>query len=583
MNYTLDRKERLEALGWGLLLALVTSLPYLFGYVASPAGKYFLGFVLNPNDQNTYFMWMSQVASGEMLLRNLYTSIPHEGAILNLVFLAAGWTGKLLGSLDIAYQLLRLTAVVVLAWSVWLFVATFTPSRERRRWLFLTVVFGAGVGWVWNLIRLWNGDFGGLVQDTELLLRPLDLWVPEGYVFYSMLVMPHFSLAIALLLLTVRCAAIGLVDNRLGMTATAGLLCFALSFVHPYDVLIALGLAGSVAMLYSLRQRALSRTVWRHVGLLLLIGSGPVLYNYWILNSNPGMQAWLVQNHSASPPPVSYLAGYGLLLLGAVLHTVKHRRELGADLAPVQWLYAWLLILPLALYAPIDFQRRLVIGAVAPLAVLSMLLLLDWLGKQRFTGRRARTATLAVVLGLVSLSSTFHWLNSFRKAADHGGELFVESGMVEALRAIADAPTAHGTVLARFETGNHVPRFTGRATVVGSRGQTGNFDRVRASTEAFYRGDMSDAQMAAFLTGQRVRWVVIGPHEAAIMAPGTRQRLARLDLQPWYTDSDGRYEVLVPAAVTGQTVSCNRVSGTLPSPGDNRDKNAICDTHTDPA
>ena len=209
MNYTLDRKERLEALGWGLLLALVTSLPYLFGYVASPAGKYFLGFVLNPNDQNTYFMWMSQVASGEMLLRNLYTSIPHEGAILNLVFLAAGWTGKLLGSLDIAYQLLRLTAVVVLAWSVWLFVATFTPSRERRRWLFLTVVFGAGIGWVWNLIRLWNGDFGGLVHDTELLLRPLDLWVPEGYVFYSMLVMPHFSLAIALLLLTVRYAAIG--------------------------------------------------------------------------------------------------------------------------------------------------------------------------------------------------------------------------------------------------------------------------------------------------------------------------------------------------------------------------------------
>ena len=146
MNYALKREERREALGWGLLLALVTSLPYLLGYVASPAEKYFLGFVLNPADQNTYFMWMSQVASGELLLHNLYTSIPHEGAVLNLVFLVAGWTGKLLGSLDVAYQLLRLVAVVVLAWSVWLFVATFTASRERRRWLFLTVVFGAGIG-----------------------------------------------------------------------------------------------------------------------------------------------------------------------------------------------------------------------------------------------------------------------------------------------------------------------------------------------------------------------------------------------------------------------------------------------------
>jgi len=87
MNYRLEREERLEALGWGLLLALVTSLPYLLGYMASPAEKYFLGFVLNPADQNTYFMWMSQVASGEILLQNRYTSIPHEGAVLNFVFL----------------------------------------------------------------------------------------------------------------------------------------------------------------------------------------------------------------------------------------------------------------------------------------------------------------------------------------------------------------------------------------------------------------------------------------------------------------------------------------------------------------
>jgi len=445
-------------------------------------------------------------------------------------------------------------AVVLLAWSAWLFVATFTAARERRRWLFLTVVFGAGVGWVWNLYRLWNGDFGGLVSDTDMLSRPLDMWVPEGYVFYSMLVMPHFSVAIALLLLTVRCAAIGLADNRLAMTATAGLLCFALSFVHPYDVLIALGLACSVAALHSLRQRAVGRMVWRHIGLLLLLGSGPVLYNYWILNNNPGMQAWLVQNHSASPAPVSYLAGYGLLLIGAFWYTVKHRHDLGSNLSPVQWLYAWLLLLPLALYAPIDFQRRLVIGAVAPLAVLSMLLLLDWLEERRFTTQRASTATLALVLLLVSLSSTFHWLNSFRKTSDHAGELFVASDLVEALRTIAAAPNAQGTVLARFETGNHVPRFTGHATVIGSRGQTGNFERVRASTEAFYRGNMSDAQMRDFLDAQRVRWVVIGPHEAAIMPPDLRQRLKALDLQTWYSTDAGRYEVLVPAAVTGSAV-----------------------------
>jgi hypothetical protein len=560
MKHWLERGEHGEALVWGILLAVVTTLPYLLGYLGSPGGKYFLGFVLNPADQNTYFMWMTQVASGELLLRNLYTSVPHDGAMLNLVFLAAGWTGRVLGSLDLAYQLLRIFAVVMLAWSAWLFVATFAATRQQRRWLFLAVVLGAGVGWIWNAYRLLNGEFGGLVGDTELLSRPLDQWVPEGYVFYSMLVMPHFSLAIALLLLTVRYAAIGMVDNRLAPSVAAGMLCFVLSFVHPYDVLVVFGLAGGVASLRSLRQRRLDPAVWRHVGVLLLTGSGPVLYNYWILNSNPGMHAWLVQNHSASPGPASYLAGYGLLLLGAALYTLRQRQELGVDSTPRQWLFVWLLVLPLALYAPIDFQRRLVIGAAAPMAVLAMLLVLDWLDARRFSLRHARTVTLALFIGLVSLSSVFHWLNSFRKAADHAGEMFVDRGMVETLQAIAAAPQDNATVLARFATGNHVPRFTGKATVIGSRGQTGNFDRVQASTDAFYRGEMSDAQMVAFLAEHRVGWIVIGPHEAAIMAPDLRQRLARLEVESWYRADDGAYEVLLRTPPTSHARSSASLS-----------------------
>ena len=47
-------------------------------------------------------------------------------------------------------------------------------------------------------------------------------------------------------------------------------------------------------------------------------------------------------------------------------------------------------------------------------------------------------------------------------------------------------------------------------------------------------------------------WVVIGPHEADIMAPDLRQRLARLELQSWYRAGDGAYEVLLRSPVTGR-------------------------------
>ena len=35
MNYRLERAEHREGLGWGILLALVTTLPYLLGYPVS--------------------------------------------------------------------------------------------------------------------------------------------------------------------------------------------------------------------------------------------------------------------------------------------------------------------------------------------------------------------------------------------------------------------------------------------------------------------------------------------------------------------------------------------------------------------
>ncbi len=99
LTIQMSRQEHAEALAWALLIAVLTSLPYLLGYLSAPPDRYFLGFVLNAGDQNTYFMWMTQAAAGEVFLRNLYTSIAHEGAMLSLFFLPSpGSAGSAAGS-----------------------------------------------------------------------------------------------------------------------------------------------------------------------------------------------------------------------------------------------------------------------------------------------------------------------------------------------------------------------------------------------------------------------------------------------------------------------------------------------------
>ncbi len=508
--YTLSRKEHFEAISWGIILAIFTSLPYITGYISSPDNKYFLGFVLNPGDSNTYFMWMTQVSGGAIFLKNLYTSIPHDGAMLNFVFVFAGWLAKIFNSLDLAYQLLRVIAVITLTWSSWYFTALFFENTERRRWAVLLVVFGSGLGWTWNIYRLFSGDYGNTIVDTDLLNRPLDLWVPEGYVFYSMLVMPHFTLAIAFLMLTVRYAASGLLQNNIIHTATAGVFCFVLSFVHPYDVLIALGLTGTVTALFSWQQRKIDLNIWRHVILLFMISVGPILYNYWILHSNPGMNAWLVQNKSGSPAPWSYISGYGLLLLGALAYLIQNRRQIGRDLSPTQWLFAWLLLLPLALYAPIDFQRRLVIGASIPLALLTILWIFAYLDSAKTAQRKKHALILIAAIAFMSLSSAFHWLNSFRKATDYNGEMFIDRELAKTLEIISLIENPQDlTVMSRFSIGNHIPRFTGKTTVIGSRGQTGNFDYLLEKTNDFFEGQLPLDDANQLLKQQRVGWLVL--------------------------------------------------------------------------
>ena len=64
------------------------------------------------------------------------------------------------------------------------------------------------------------------------------------------------------------------------------------------------------------------------------------------------------------------------------------------------------------------------------------------------------------------------------------------------------------------------------------------------------------------------------------MAAGTRQRLAKLDLQSWYTDRHGRYEILVPASE--RAASCHATHGSLPATDNSDSNNTVCDKQTDP-
>lgn len=548
MNSSRLTDARISAREWWtvVLVSVVVTVaafaPYIYAYMTTPGDLEYLGFVLNTKDQNTYFMWMHQVADGDYFLRNLYTAIPHEGAMFNLYFIVFGAPAKYWGwSLDTCYQLARVISTFMLAICAYALAATFVP-RGRGRWLtWFAIVFTAGFGWLTSIIAALTGEVGGPLTAEQMLTKPVDTWVPEAYPWFSMVVMPHFTMALAVLFLTFRWTVMGLLENDFKTTLLAGVTLFALSFVHPYDVIVLYAVAGTGALGMIRFMKTPFKQAAQHLSILFGLGTPPIVYNYIILNENAGMKAWLDQNISDSPNPIAYLLGFGLPLVIAAWWVFQTLKSETTRRGPALFLASWIIVIPILLYFPVAFQRRLAIGLSGPLAVAMMMQLL---GKENLSPRgRARFRWAVAIVLVASLSSGFHFVNGFRKVRDHGGENYLPKNVVASLRKIDALERGPGTVLSSFELGNAVPRYTGRVTVIGSRGQTGNFDELLVKVERFYMNQMSAAEVDEFLADQRVEFIVYGPHEKKI--GDATETLTHLEGRGWKPFESGSPDVVI--------------------------------------
>jgi hypothetical protein len=93
--------------------------------------------------------------------------------------------------LIVVFHLARLMAGLILLLTAFRFVALVTPHPHERRLAFVLLFSASGLGWL------------GAIFDAF----PIDLWVPEAFVPYSLYANPHFPLAMALMLVILQLVA----------------------------------------------------------------------------------------------------------------------------------------------------------------------------------------------------------------------------------------------------------------------------------------------------------------------------------------------------------------------------------------
>ena len=512
----MTRLEWRWCLKYSVLLAALTSLPYLVASFKQGEAWAFTGSVIAVEDGNSYVAKMRLGASGDWLFRTPYSSRPPQGLPAFLPYLLLG---KLAGTqpshaaLLVLYHALRLAAIPLGVAATYRFLALWVASEAGRRWGTLLATLGGGLGWVLLLIGQPGGDS----------LVPLELYSPEAFGFLAYFGIPHLILARAALLIGLcwylEAARLG------GWGWRTGAAWLGLAVVQPLALVSgAAALLVHAGTLLGSGGEGLRR--WLKAGGLALLFPAPVvLYLAAVYLRDSSLQAWARQNYLPSPPLWQYLVSYLPLLPLAGLGARRLLRRSGGLL-----LVAWPPALLALAYAPVGVQRRLIEGIWVGLAVLAAVglepatSLGDW--KKHFARGVIAvclpTSLLLVVAGLrVGLSPSEP---AFRPIAE-----------VAAFDWLADHAPRGSVVLASFPTGNALPAWAPLRVVIGHGPETAGLEQLRPEIEAFFDPGHPDTARRDFLKAHQVAFVFFGSHERALGAwdPGQAEYL-----QPVYSASD---------------------------------------------
>ncbi|MFQ5613134.1 MAG: hypothetical protein ACE5H9_13475 [Anaerolineae bacterium] len=476
------------AIAWAGLVVGLSALPYIVAGLTAPPGWQFSGLLINPFDANSYLAKMRQGWQGNWLFHLTYTPEPHPGSFIFTFYLFLGHLARWLGlPLIWVYHLARSLGGFFLLIAAYDFVALWSERQAERRLAFVLIAVGGGLGWL----------------GAALGAFPIDLWVPEGFTFYSLYANPHFPLAVGLMLVIFKQT---LAPGQTGWRwLGSGLAALALAVVQPFALLTVLAVLGILAGLTWARDRGLVL----HLLGAGLAGSPILLYDYTVSRANDALAAWSAQNVTPAPAVLDLILGYGLLVpLAAIGFWPALRRGSPPERLIAVWAGATVILV----YIPFALQRRLIIGLHIPLCLLAALAIYRHLAPR--LSARALRRTIGGVVGVGLVGTLFIWLvpliGARQSPAESGltARLYLREEEVAALAWLRTHADAEAVILAPPRLGMFVPGLAGTRVFYGHPFETIEAEDKRAQVEAFFAGTLSPAEQEALLRNNAVDYVV---------------------------------------------------------------------------
>lgn len=460
------------ALSLGILV--VANLPYVLAY----QGGGFAGILVAPADGYSYLAKMRQGYAGSWLFTLPYTAEPGPGAFLFTYYLALGHVARVTGlGVEFTYHLARLAASFLFLMTAYHFIANFVAAWRGRLLTWLIFALSSGFGW---LVVLTTGAI------------PADMWITESIPFLSVYANAHFPLGWALLLWIFQWTWPALAGDgtpprwRLPLAAGATV---ALAEVYPMILIVTVSVLAGGAALATWRQRRLTAATWLPVLVVAACAAPRLALTAWQLHTLPILAAGSPGGQAAqlTPPPSQAVVWGGGVLVLAVAGLVQMwiRRPSGPLPPPApahEQLAIWLIVGALALYAPLDTQRRLSLGLWMPMTLLAAYALREGLWPR--LPRLARPLGVGVLTLSLGFSNVLVWVAGLGAALTRSPTVFLTPAEMAAI----DQLPAGALVLSDPFLGGVIPARSQARVAYGHPFETVGGERVLRQVEGVFSG-----------------------------------------------------------------------------------------------
>ena len=477
-----------------VLFILAISIPYLYAIRFGNSDRVFSGFLLNPQDGNSYLAKMYQGWQGNWRFHLPFTPDPGKGAYLFLFYLGLGHLARITGiHLVLMFHIARILSSALLLHFLWDFFKFVIPTARLQKFAFMTAALASGMGWLVLGFGLVTSDF----------------WVAEAYPFLSAYVNPHFPLGLSIVLWIMKIWIEKNLNWRSIVYSSLG--TFLLGVINPFGVVILIMVFVGLAIYQLINKKGITQTLGKLM-IISLSGLPMLIYYFWVVNIDPVFKIWNDQNVTLSPEIWDFLLSFSPALLLALAGLYFIFRDRGSFSSSRIVMAVWMILGILSVYIPFGLQRRFMMGLFIPVTGLAAY------GYEFISSRSQRLSGIVLIIffSLALPGNLVTLMASISGIQTQNPKIYLSSEEMSALEWIEDNTEADSLIMSSPEMGLFIPAYTGRRVIYGHPYESVNAVESEKMVVDFYSGSFSKTQMDQIIEEYQIDFIMIGPREKKI-------------------------------------------------------------------